>query len=61
MTLADLPRFPCAQDKTPLTAHGFYDAQRDCDHSSWPLVGVRTGAASGIDVGCAEGSGHQGC
>jgi hypothetical protein len=50
MTLADLPRFPCTHDKRPLTAHGFYDAQRDCDHSGWPLVGVRTGATSGIDV-----------
>ena len=48
--LNSLPHFPCAHDKTPLTAHGFYDAQRDCDHSSWPLVGVRTGATSGIDV-----------
>ena len=49
--LATLPIFPCdASDKSPLTEHGFYNARVGADHSRWPLVGVRTGAASGIDV-----------
>jgi len=49
--LEALPRFPCrASDKAPLTKHGFYDAALDVDHSSWPLVGVPTGAVSGFDV-----------
>ena len=51
MNLADLPRFPCrADDKSPLTEHGFHDARVDADHSAWPLVGEATGAVSGIDV-----------
>jgi hypothetical protein len=51
MSLESLPRFPCRwSDKAPLTSHGFYDAVVDADHSSWPLVGVRTGEASGFDA-----------
>jgi hypothetical protein len=51
MSLEILPRFPCRwSDKAPLTTHGFYDAVVDVDHSSWPLVGVPTGPASGFDA-----------
>jgi hypothetical protein len=51
LDLTTLPIFPCkASDKSPLTPHGFYNARVGADHSRWPLVGVRTGAASGIDV-----------
>jgi hypothetical protein len=51
MMLETLPRFPCrTSDKAPLTKHGFYDAALYVDHSSWPLVGVPTGPASGFDV-----------
>ena len=47
--LTELPAFPCsAGDKKPLTPHGFHDAQRGLDHSSWPLVGVPTGI--GFDI-----------
>ena len=49
--------FPCLNDKRPATPHGFKQAQRDPDalRQLWrqypaPLVGVATGAASGVDV-----------
>jgi hypothetical protein len=57
-----LPVFPCrdtpknkATDKTPLTKNGFYDASTDphkiLEMFSHPcLVGVPTGAISGVDV-----------
>jgi Bifunctional DNA primase/polymerase, N-terminal len=48
--IESLPRFACNGDKRPLTQRGFYDARVDADHSSWPLVGVATGAISGLDV-----------
>jgi Bifunctional DNA primase/polymerase, N-terminal len=49
--LESMPRFPCrCSDKAPLTTHGFYDAVVNADHLSWPLVGVRTGEASGFDA-----------
>jgi hypothetical protein len=49
--LRSLPIFPCDYEtKRPMTPHGFYDAKIGADYSGWPLVGLRTGAASGIDV-----------
>jgi hypothetical protein len=49
--------FPCSADKRPATPHGFKEASRDRGvlRELWrrypgPLVGVATGAASGIDV-----------
>ena len=50
LDLATLPIFPCKLDKKPLTANGFYDASVGADYSKWPLVGLATGAVSGIDV-----------
>jgi hypothetical protein len=44
------PRFACGPDKRPLTPQGFYNAKTDVDDSSWPLVGIPTGAVSGFDV-----------
>jgi hypothetical protein len=58
ISLDALPRFPCGTNKKPLTPNGFYNAVVRVDHSSWPLVGVRTGRLSGIDgldVDDAEG------
>jgi hypothetical protein len=44
LDLSRLPRFPChADNKKPLTSHGFKDAVRVRDDSAWPLVGVPTG------------------
>lgn len=52
-----LPVFPCSADKCPVCPHGFRDATRDLDairelfrRYPGPLIGVPTGAASGIDV-----------
>jgi hypothetical protein len=52
-----LPCFPCRADKKPITAHGFEDASDDPDaiRKMFPprpgcLIGVPTGAASGIDI-----------
>ncbi len=46
-----LPRFPCSLDKRPLTARGHLDATSNpIDESRWPLTGVPTGTASGLDV-----------
>ncbi len=49
--------FPCASSKRPTTPHGFLDASADplALRGLWvryagPLVGVRTGHSSGIDV-----------
>jgi hypothetical protein len=49
--------FPCAASKRPATPHGFLDASPDpvVLRELWakyagPLVGVRTGSTSGIDV-----------
>jgi hypothetical protein len=49
--------FPCKQDKTPATPHGFNDATRPSEKvlDLWarhpgPLVGIATGAVSGISV-----------
>jgi hypothetical protein len=49
--------FPCHEDKRPATPHGFKDATTDPDlvPQLWRthqgrLIGVATGAASGIDV-----------
>lgn len=51
------PVFPCRPTKCPYTAHGFHDASTDPVQitawwTKWPsaLIGVPTGAASGIDV-----------
>jgi hypothetical protein len=48
--IGQLPIFPCNIDKSPLIVHGFKSAQRGAKWKGWPLVGFRTGAASGIDV-----------
>jgi hypothetical protein len=48
--LAQLPIFRCNLDKEPLSAHGFKSARRGAQWKHWPLVGFRTGEASGIDV-----------
>jgi hypothetical protein len=50
MMLSGLPIFPCAANKSPLTPNGFYNAAIGVDPSSWPLVGLRTGATSDLDV-----------
>lgn len=59
LAVADLglPVFPCAADKRPTCPHGFRDATRDPEaiRTLWrrhpgPLIGVPTGAVSGIDV-----------
>ena len=49
--------FPCLDDKRPATPHGFKQARRDPNglRDLWrqypgPLIGVATGAASGVDV-----------
>jgi len=49
--------FPCGHNKIPATPHGFYDASTDVAtvQELWhrhggPLVAIRTGTASGIDV-----------
>ena len=62
MAAAGLPVFPCGEDKTPLTQHGFKDATTDAFVIDiWgepPLWGVPTGEASGIcaiDIDPAEG------
>jgi hypothetical protein len=54
---AGLPCFPCATSKAPASPHGFKDATVDPDDlrvlwskNPGPLVGVRTGSQSGIDV-----------
>ena len=50
LRLEQLPRFPCRRsNKKPLTRHGFYDAAVNVDDRGWPLVGVPSGTASGID------------
>jgi hypothetical protein len=52
-----LPCFPCGTNKCPTTPHGFLDASADLAavRNLWAthpgeLVGVRTGATSGLDV-----------
>jgi hypothetical protein len=52
-----LPIFPCRSDKRPTCPHGFKDAVADpkAVERLWslypgPLIGVATGAISGIDV-----------
>jgi hypothetical protein len=49
--------FPCREDKSPACPHGFKDATQDHDAIGklwWrhpgPLIGIATGAASGVDV-----------
>src|SRR5262249_332498 len=49
--------FPCGRNKHPCTPNGFLDATKDAAtvQELWrrhggPLVGVRTGAISGVDV-----------
>ena len=51
------PCFPCLANKRPATLHGFLDASSDPDkvRELWsrypgPLIGVPTGAISGLDV-----------
>jgi hypothetical protein len=48
--LATLPRFPCGHHKRPLTGRGFLDAKFGVDDRGFPLVGIPTGAVSGLDV-----------
>lgn len=52
-----IPVFPVALDKRPLPTHGFKDAATDADavRALWrqwsgPLVGIRTGEESGLDI-----------
>lgn len=52
-----LPVFPCNADKKPCTKRGFHDAVRDpaavrhlFRHPATALIGVPTGAASGLAV-----------
>lgn len=51
-----IPVFPCHRDKSPTTRNGFYDATTDerriraMFYSRDLLIGMPTGAASGIDV-----------
>jgi len=51
-----IPVFPCKPDKTPATPHGFKDATTDLAQiEAWfsnreALIGVPTGAASGLNV-----------
>lgn len=49
--------FPCRDDKTPTTPHGFKDGSTDPERIAWlwrrypgPLIGVATGERSGISV-----------
>jgi len=57
LAAAGIPVFPCAADKRPTCPHGFKDASCEpeavralwCDHPG-PLIGVPTGAVSGIFV-----------
>jgi hypothetical protein len=48
--ISALPKFPCRDDKRPLTAGGFHDARTDVDDRAWPLVGIPTGSLSNVDV-----------
>ena len=49
--ICELPRFPCSLSKRPLTARGHLAATTSpIDESCWPLTGVPTGTASGLDV-----------
>jgi hypothetical protein len=49
--ICELPRFPCSLSKRPPTATGHLAATTSpIDESHWPLTGVPTGAASGLDV-----------
>ncbi len=53
---SDIPVFPCNRDKTPMTAHGFYDASTDHSRIALffrdpaALIAMPTGLASNIDV-----------
>jgi hypothetical protein len=49
--------FPCKEDKTPATRNGVHNASNDparvanlWEVSPGPLIGIATGAASGVDV-----------
>ena len=48
--IGQLPIFPCNIDKAPLSVHGYKSAQVGAKSNGWPLVGFRTGEASGIDI-----------
>src|SRR5262245_53157508 len=49
--ICELPRFPCSLSKRPLTARGHLAAPTSPVHESrWPLTGLPTGTASGLDV-----------
>jgi hypothetical protein len=48
--LGNLPVFPCRQDKRPLLKGWPSHAQKIEPPDDWPLVGVPTGSASGLDV-----------
>jgi hypothetical protein len=52
-----VPCFPCAQTKRPTCPNGFHNAETDADALAelsskhpGPLIGARTGAASGVAV-----------
>src|SRR5829696_226037 len=53
---AGIPVFPCNEDKTPATAHGFKDATTDPDRIKIffrprnRVIGMPTGAASGMSA-----------
>jgi|GEM_PF-1393337 len=62
-----IPVFPCRPDKRPYTAHGFHDASTDPAQiaawwKKWPsaLIGLPTGATSGIDVLDIDGQTGEG-
>jgi Bifunctional DNA primase/polymerase, N-terminal len=54
-----LPIFPCNLAKEPLSVHGFKSARRGAQWKHWPLVGFRTGEASGINVLDIDPSGRD--
>jgi hypothetical protein len=66
LAASGIPCFPCKENKTPATIRGFYAATTDAAEIKrlWkqfpgPLIGVPTGAVSGIDVLDIDSSKHN--